>query len=450
MKDGVVGAGATGAGPERRRDHSWRLRWNFKVSTLDGMFASVAMGMVNPFLAVFALSLGATNGVVGMITAVPALVNTIMYLPAAGMVERRRSKLRTSVTGALFTRVFYLLMAFVPFLPWAKYRATILVAAIGLQTIPAVVTAVAWTALMGETFPAEERARVFSMRSMFCSLVALLSSLLAGILLDRVPYPANYAALFVVSFLTSMVSLHYLSLMKETPMSEAASVRLPLSARLRRPFVDKEHGRKFSVFTASALLLHLGINIAVPVYTIYHVRVLHLSNSIIGTLSLAGGLTAVLAYPMWGVVARRAGDAAVYTLSILAYALFPVMYGLSRSPGYLIALQAAVGFFNAGFAFTLFNLTLAYVNPTESANGIAVFNMLINATGIIAPFIATSVVSRWGIMPSFILSTLVRILGCVIFIKAVGVDETFGKLHRMVSPSALRRRRLNRKAKGVL
>jgi predicted MFS family arabinose efflux permease len=117
---------------------------------------------------------------------------------------------------------------------------------------------------------------------------------------------------------------------------------------------------------------------------------------------------------------------------------------------YLLALQASIGFFNAGFALTILNLTLQHVKPEDSANGIAVFNMLINATGVLGPPLAAFVVSRYGVTSAFVLSTIVRAAGCIVYIVASGTDDTFVRLHKTLSPSALRRRRLNRKTRGVL
>jgi MFS family permease len=441
-----VSGEATQTQQEKRED----LRWNFRMSTLDGMFSNVAMGMVTPFLAVYAMELGGSNNAVGLITAVPALVNTLMYLPAASIVEQSDSRLKIASKTHLLAKSVYLLMAFVPFLPWPDLRSGVLIGLLGLQTIPTVITMVAWTALMGETFPREERAHLFALRSMYTSLVTLVSSVLAGVLLDSIEYPINYVTLFLISYATSLVSFYFLSKMKEYPATPVKSVSTSLGDRIKRPFTNPDYGAKFRVFTISAVLVHLGINLAVPAYPIMYVKDLGLSKSAIGSLSLAGGLTAVLAYPMWGVVSRKAGDAAVYALSLLAFAAFPVLYGMSGSLVYLLIMKAAMGIFDAGFAFTLFNLTLEYVDPEDSANGIAVFNVLINATGIIGPPISAFVISRSGVMAAYIVSSIVRTVGCVIFLKQFGVAETLGRLHRSLRLSLSRRRVTKQEKRGVL
>ncbi len=109
--------------------------------------------------------------------------------------ERGGSRLKITVRTLLVARLLYLAMAVVPFVPWPQYRAAMLVGILGVQTIPNVIMAVAWTALLGDMFPQEERAHLFAMRNMR-AFVALISSLAAGVLLDRIPYPANYMTLF--------------------------------------------------------------------------------------------------------------------------------------------------------------------------------------------------------------------------------------------------------------
>jgi MFS family permease len=444
------GAQVSGKATQKQQEKRQNLKWNFRMSTLDGMFANVGMGMVTPFLAVYVMALGGSNHAVGLITAMPALMNTLMYLPAASIVERSSSRLKIATKTHFLAKSVYILMALVPFLPWPNLRPGALIALIGLQTVPTVVTMVAWTTLMGDTFPREERAHLLALRSMYTSLVTLVSSLLAGVLLDAIAYPVNYVALFVISYGASLLSLYFLSKMKEPPVVPVKTVSTSLGKRIKRPFADPEYGPKFRVFVISAALVHFGINLAVPAYSIMYVRDLGLSNAAIGSLSLAGGLTAVLAYPMWGVVSRKAGEAAVYALSLIAFAVYPVVYGLNGSLVYLLILKAAMGIFDAGFAFTLFNLTLEYVNPEDSANGIAVFNVLINATGIIGPPIAALVISQKGVMGAYIVSTIVRTAGCVIFLKAFGIQNTLGRMHRSLKLSISRRRITKKETRGVL
>ena len=87
------------------------IRWNFKISNIDAMLSNVAVGMVTPFIPVFAIALGGSNTEVGLITAVPAFINMLMYLPAASFVERGGSRLKITVRTLLVARLLYSAMA---------------------------------------------------------------------------------------------------------------------------------------------------------------------------------------------------------------------------------------------------------------------------------------------------------------------------------------------------
>lgn len=419
-------------------------RWNFRLTVYDLMLSNVALGMVTPFLAVYAMALGGSNSAVGMVTAIPALVNTIMYMPAASYIERQESRLNATIKWSIHVRLLYLAMAAVAFLPMAQLRTPILLAIIGLQAIPAVISNVAFTAMLGDLFPAGDRAQLFSLRSMYGAVVTLLSSLAAGILLDEMKYPTNYAALFVITFLAGMWAIRVCRKIVEAPVTPAKHVKASLWQRVRQPFKDARYGKQFTAFAVSAALFHLGINISTPTIPIYYVRTLGLSNSVIGSLTLAAGLTTVLAYPLWGKMARRSGDSAVYLASILGLAFFPVVYGMNGAPAFLIGVQLVTGVFSAALTLSLLNLLLQVVKPSDCANGIAVFNMLINATGIIGPPIAAVIISRFGVTDALTASTIVRLAGCVVYIAAVGPGDAIRQLMAATRAGARRMRRRGR------
>lgn len=415
------------------------------MTVYDLMLSNVAMGMVTPFLAVYAMALGGSNAAVGMVTAIPALINTMMYLPAASYVERQSSRLNTSINWSILVRLLYPAMAAVAFLPMAEWRTPILLAIIGLQAIPTVISNVAFTSMLGGLFPAGDRAQLLSLRSMYGAVVTLLSSLAAGILLDEMKYPINYTALFMITFLAGLWALKICTKIVEAPVTPVARDRASVWQRVRRPFRDEQYGKQFTAFAVSAVLFHLGINISTPAIPIYYVRSLSLSNSVIGSLALASGLTTVLAYPLWGKVARRSGNGAVYLASILGLAFFPVVYGMNGAPAFLIGVQLVTGVFSAALTLSLLNLLLEVVKPADWANGIAVFNMLINATGIIGPPLAAEIISRFGVTDALAASTVVRLAGCVVYIAAVGPGETVRSLMSATRAGARRMRRRGRK-----
>src|SRR6185437_12260340 len=102
----------------------------FRLVLCDGL-ASEAMGTLTTgvLLAGFAVELGASNFAIGILAAVPFLIQ-LLQIPAVILVEHWRDRRRICVGASLIGRIFLLACAAVPFLgPWG------IAALIGLLTV---------------------------------------------------------------------------------------------------------------------------------------------------------------------------------------------------------------------------------------------------------------------------------------------------------------------------
>lgn len=410
--------------PQPEDCYTQRLRhvpYNFKMSVIDGMFANVAVGLVTPFLGVYLIALGGSNTLLGLLVSLPALVNLVAFVEGARLTESRERKLDMVVWASAIHRLFYLLLLIPPFL--GSLGPATMVAMVAMQTFAGTLSGVAWTSLMGDTFPQEERGRIFGLRNMYCSVTMLIATLVAGSLLDRVAYPWNFVNVMALAFAAGMVSVAYLGRMKEFPAPTQPRTRTSLAQRFTAPFSDQTFGRKFTIFTLSAFLVHMGINLAAPVFTIYHVKDLGLSNEVIGMFAIVSGAMSTVAYPFLGGVVRKHGNRFVFFLSVFGFATFPFFYALTSNIYLLTLLQAWIGFWNAGFLLTMFNMVLNYSAPERSANTVAVFNVAMNVTGVIGPFIGTALVDAFGSQVPLMVSAALRFLGWLVFFKVVDVRK---------------------------
>ena len=154
---------------------------------------------------------------------------------------------------------------------------------------------------------------------------------------------------------------------------------------------------------------------------------------------------------MWG--GCRGGAArARYLASIVGLALYPLVYGLygarliSSECSWPRGVQRGTEPFAA-------QPDAAGREPSDSANGIAVFYMLINATGVIGPPLAAEFISRYGVFSALVLSTIMRIAGCAAYLAAVGPGETVRQLRsvgKALNVTARRRRAPAKAAREVL
>lgn len=398
---------------ERQQRYLRRLvRRNFYYTTVEGMASNFAFGLVNPFLPIFALALGANSLLVSLLTAMPALVNMFALTPAARMVEAQAAKLPTVVRWAWVHRSFYILFALVPFLP--AYRAEAAVILVSLMSIPGSISGVAWQALMGDIFPKERRGEIFGLRNMYIGLTGMVASLAAGWFLDAVRFPANYVALFVTAFGVAVVGLFLLGKLKEVPCPVEARDRGSFLQRVRTLSRDPELGRKYKYFVLSAFALWFGFGYTSAMWAIYHVNVLHLSNTIIAAFTVLSGGATVASSAYWGRVATRHGNRHVLLISMAGLAVFPALYMLTPNVWYLLAAQTMAGFFTGGVNLAVFNLALDYAKPEESASSVAVFNVAINVATFVSPFLGNLWFTHFGIVSTFVSGTFIRLVSLVL------------------------------------
>ncbi len=405
-----------------RRRAAGGVRHNFICTTLEGMATNTAFGLVNPFLGVYAVALGAPSFLVGLLTAIPALMNALVYLPAAGMVERSRLRLPVTLLWAGLHRALYVPLAFIGFLPFAPVtKAALLVAIVALMSLPGAISGVAWTAMVGDMFPRQRRGEVFGLRNMYVGLTGVAGTLGAGYLLDFVRFPRNYLVLFLTAAAFGGLGLVFMRNMREEePRAEPPEPSAGLVRRMTELLGDEQYGRKLKAFLASCFALWFGFGFTAAMWPIYHVEVLHLPNATIGGFAVLAGMATVISSVYWGRVTSRRGSRIVLLISMAGFALYPGAYMLSRSVTYMYVMQAASGVCLGGLNLAVFNLVFEYSRPGRSASAVALFNMLINAATFVAPFLGDLVYRSCGVATTFYVGACIRLVSLVFLTGLAG------------------------------
>lgn len=396
-------------------------RKNILNNICDGAWYVVMVGLTSSFTGVYALALGASDTMLGWLSSLPALVALLSQIPGAIITERSPRRLRVVVPFGLAFRSGYLLFAFIPFLPVQPiYRAWIFVVLLSLINFPGTVSGVAWSAMMGDVFPSNLRGRVFGDRNMLLGIVQMTFTLLAGPLLDSISYPYNYVLIFALSFSALMMSTRYLSKIIERPASEEIA---------RKNWREQWQGvgnalkdRSFLYFTAALFIVHLGFNVSAAMWTILYVKVLFLSKTFIGLLSVVSQLVSVCSYRWWGRFADRHGHRLALFISILGFVPQPFLYNFVHSAWPLIPLTMLSGFTGGGFNMVLFNALLDTA-PDERVRPsyIAFFNTIMGVTGFVAPMVGVAIYQATSMYIVFSIASALRLLGLGFMAWKVGI-----------------------------
>ena len=212
-------------------------------------------------------------------------------------------------------------------------RPAFLVAIVTLMSVPGAISGVAWTAMMGDMFPAEDRGEIFGLRNMFVGITGILGTMVAGRLLDRVPFPGNFSLLFLIAAGFGGWGIVLLSRMREPLIERPVHVQQParFTSRIKNLLDDKELGSQFKVFCASSFLLWFGFGFLAAMWSIYHVEVLRLSNTVIAGFSVLSGVATVVGSRYFGKMASSRGNVWVLFASMIVVGVFPILYTLSPS-----------------------------------------------------------------------------------------------------------------------
>jgi MFS family permease len=406
----------------RRLIRRWLLRgeasgesnhWNLYR---DIAWYGVLSGVSATFTSVFALRLGASNLMMGLLTSLPALINVVFQIPAARLVERDWDRRRILLVSGFLSRLPAFLVALVPFLGGWQAQAVVYITALG--TIPAAIANVAFTAMLADVVAPRDRARVVSVRNALLSAVTMVTVLASGRALDILPFPVNYQVIFTLAFLSSLLSLYYLGLVA-IPQAERVSDGAAPSERLdpRRWLHTMLAQRDYVRFALGAFVYHWGLYLPLALYSIYRVRELGISEGWIGTLAMVESAITVVAYYIWGKVAERKGPRSVLLFGILGVSFYPLGTALSRSVTPLLLVAAISGISAPAWTLGLFNGLLEVAPAERRATHVAVFNTLMNVPGFIAPLLGTALAGLLGTRNALFVSAIVRIIAFLAFAR---------------------------------
>jgi MFS family permease len=90
-------------------------------------------------------------------------------------------------------------------------------------------------------------------------------------------------------------------------------------------------------------LNNAGIAMVAPLFTIYHIKTLHLTNTQIAYFVVVAGIVSAISLPFVRKLMERFGANLLYKIAILGMAISVFPYGLVKSLWLLIVLQAWIG-----------------------------------------------------------------------------------------------------------
>ncbi len=408
----------------RQNDIPEEYRSNFAHLYYDIAWFGVLSGSAINFLNVFAARLGASALQIGLLAAVSGVVNLIFAIPAGRWIERRpvsRSVFWTSV----FYRIGYLLFIPLPWLfhPQGQVWALILIAL--YMGIPLTALSVGFNTLFAVAVPEQWRAHVAGIRNIFFSLAFVISSLGSGYILKHMEFPAGYQLIFFIGFIgaaMSSVHLFFIHPLAAEPSPQLLVEKPALRADIRpRSWLEALRLDIWKTAYRRPLLVLLSFHtaqyLAIPLFSIYIVRAMHLDDNIIGIGNSLFYLAVLAGSTQLNRLVRLGGHKTITGYGAIGLGFYPLLMAFSSTAWQFYALSIIGGLawslVGGSYANYLLEQTPAHDRPAH----FAWYNVILNAAILFGSLAGPAMADRMGLVAALLAFGILRLLAGAAVLK---------------------------------
>ncbi len=416
---------------------------NQKVLFCEAALWAVFNACTFTYLVAFALELGASNTIIGLIGAIPFLSLMIAEFPAAKLVEFFR---RTKITlfASLIGRLFWFVILLAPI--FFKQPLFWIILFYFIARFSGALASPAFWSLIADVVPQRIRGRFTSVRLRIMGFIGMIFAAGAGVFLKQFP-KGNLIGFFLLFGFGAIIG----------------SVGSAQFLRVREPkYRDHEHHSLKEFFTLNPLLkrfvfvvifFNFAYMISSPLFAVYMLQNLSMSYALYGFVIGISTLTRVLLAPHFGRIIDRFGSRNIAILCIFATAFVPLFFLFVTHKTLFLAFPILIlsGAAWAGVDLSVLNLLLDYADKRKTAIQIAEYNFFVSIPLVIAPivggFIADNVVFVLaGIPLVFAISFILRALATLFFMSLPEMhtkkEYSLGIVfHEMIAPNLLKKKK---------
>ena len=412
--------------PIKKKD---RLKWNFTMGLLHGIFFNGAMGFSdsNTVLPAFISSLTHSKILLGLFASTiegggfSRLGSVIPQLFVANKVETRISKKPLLVKAIIVRALCWgILAGFTFFLDSSQslYLLFMSFFLLTLFTLMGGIASIPFMDIWGKAIPSTLRGRFFGYRQLFGGALAIASGIVVQRILgnSKIPFPKNFAFLFFLSFI--LISFSYVALgsVKE-PIEEVHKDSLKFGQFLKKAIIILKDDKNYQRFIFVQFLRGAG-GLALPFYVIYAKEALKIPLGMVGVFISAQMLGGLLSNFLWAYISDYVGNKKVIQISLITSFLIPITV-LLIAPGFSFLFAAVfvlIGFSingsNIGYTNYLLDISPSKKRPTY----IGLTSTFLAPTALF-PLIGGAIIQYTSFLFLFSLTTLFVFIGFLLSLK---------------------------------
>lgn len=330
------------------------------LSIVEGCFGVGSNSVSDNFLTPFALAIQSTPAQVGILTAMPGIVNPVGQVLGSNIMytRSRRGIIINGILGILLT--WFLLTALALAVVWSNALwqpiSWFLLLQYGLYNFFSGYMSPAWVSNMGDIVPADRRGRYFGKRNLLTTAASMILALILsiwlqyfqdeGILLD------GFVILFTISLGSRAVSYTLFHYHYFPPFAISKENHVSL-----RKFFRELPETNFGHFTLLVMFITLGQWIGGSFFNVYMLT--PVSEGGLGfnyityvLMGVVNSIVALIIFPFVGKIGDKYGNVLVMRLGAVIVPTLPIMWVFLNTP-LGIALGPQLW---GGIGWTAFNL----------------------------------------------------------------------------------------------
>ncbi|MFB3882319.1 MAG: MFS transporter [Armatimonadota bacterium] len=355
------------------------VRRAFKWDALSALIGGLSSGALYPFLGVILRrDLHASPYLIALLGTAFSVGNLFNPLMAHSM--RNRAKLPYAVWPPIIGRTLFLLMPLARAAP-TFVGITVLGSAFGSLAAPA------YAAVIRDAYPVERRGRLMGFVRVLSVGASMIGALCGGVALRYISYRWFFPA-------AALVGVAGVCAFSRIGVPAAPDQPAPSDARMLDAFRIVAADRIFGLYSMAFFFHALGNLILSPVFPVFQVDLLHISNQWVAYLSTAASGMGMVGYLCWGRVLDRRGPFRLLLFVLLVASIGPITYYFAHSVPVLLIAAAAQGLAMAGGDLGYVNASMRFAPRQLVVSYAAVFAFLQSMRGIPGPFIGAAL-SQW-------------------------------------------------------
>lgn len=370
------------------------LQHGLRLLMLDAVLAQSMFTLTGgAFLVAYALILGASNTVIGLLAAIGP-VSQILQIPAIYLTDAVRRRKAVTFWSASIGRLLWIPIAALPFLVGEQWRIPLFMLGLFAYSALGAVAGCAWNSWMRDLIPEKIMGQYFGKRMTYATAFGAALSLLAAKGVDFYSRHADlqwpvYSGIFAMAGVLGVAAAFVLARVPEPRMPHVPLQHL--KTVLLTPLRDQRFRK---------LLLFMGwwsfsVNLAAPFFTVYLLRRIGLEMSMVITLSVLGQIANVFFFQLWGRLADRFSNKSVLTVSGSLFAISTLLWPFTTMPDsyvltipLILLIHILAGISTAGVVLTGGNLALKLAPYGRSTAYLAVNGLVNGLAATIAPILA--------------------------------------------------------------